>query len=240
MKTCCGALVALVMLVAWLSGAQAEKPEVAPREVLVTGDAEIKVVPDQVILTIAVETLDHDLLTAKQQNDDRVKKVLAVTAQFKIEPKHVQTDQVTIEPRTRTTNQKEEFLGYAVRKSVVICLKDMARFETVLMALLKAGTNRVDGVQFQTSELRKYRDKARLMAIRAAHDKAAALAGELGQKVGRPRSITENGASMVRRGYGNIQNESASVGDGGGGDSGFAPGQISVSASVTVKFDLAD
>ena len=223
--------------------AYADKVEVAPREISVTGEAEIKVVPDQVILTIAVETLDKDLLTAKQQNDERVKKVLAVTAQFKIEPKHVQTDQVTIEPRTRTYDQKEEFLGFAVRKSVVVCLKDMAHFEAVLMAFLKAGTNRVDGVQFQTTELRKHRDKARLLAIRAARDKATALASELGQKLGRPRSIVENGTGGIRRGgyQQNMMNDSASMpGDASGAETGFAPGQISVSASVSVRFDLAD
>ncbi len=216
--------------------------ETTPREITVSGDAEIKVVPDQVILTIAVETLDKDLLSAKQQNDERVKKVLAVTQQFKIDPKHVQTDQVTIELRTRNYNGKDEFLGFAVRKSVVICLKDMSRFEAVLMALLKAGTNRVDGVQFQTTELRKHRDAARLQAIRAAREKAVALAGELGQKLGRPRSIVENGVNPYARATGNyLQNASvAASGESGASDSGFAPGQISVSASVTVRFDLAD
>src|SRR5262249_38767119 len=148
-------------------------------------EADIKVVPDEVILTIAVENMDKDLLTAKQANDDRVKKVLGVTQQFKIDPKNVQTDQITVEPRYRSTQNGDNiFLGYNVRKSVVICVKDMKSFETILLALIKAGTNRVDGVQFQTTELRKLRDKARLQAVAAAREKAAAMAGELGQKLG--------------------------------------------------------
>jgi uncharacterized protein YggE len=232
---------ALCFVIATASVAHAEKSESPPRQILVTGDAEIKVVPDQVILSVAVETLDKDLLVAKQQNDDRVKRVLAVMQQFKVDPKHIQTDQITIEPRTRSYNQKEEFLGFAVHKSVVICLKDMSRFEAVLMALLKAGTNRVDGVQFQTTELRKQRDQARLQAIRAAHEKAVALAGELGQKLGRPRSIIENSAPNISRGAYQTSNAAlAAAGDSGATDSGFAPGQISVNASVTVTFDLAD
>jgi uncharacterized protein YggE len=224
--------------------ARADKDALPPREIVVSGDAEIKVVPDQVILTFAVDTLDKDLIVAKQQNDDRVKKIMGVTQQFKIEPKHVQTDQITIEPRYENYGSKQQFLGFGVRKSVIICLKDMSKFEALLMALLKAGTNRVDGVQFQTTELRKHRDAARLQAIRAAREKAVALAGELGQKVGRPRSIVENGggyAALGRSAYGNVQNMSTSTGGGdASSDSGFAPGQISITASVTVRFDLAD
>lgn len=219
------------------------KSEAPPREITVSGDAEIKVVPDQVILTVAVETLDKDLLTAKQQNDDRVKKVLAVTTQFKIEPKHVQTDQLTIEPKYTDYQHTDpgHFTGYNVRKSVVICLKDLTHFEAVLMALLKAGTNRVDGVQFQTSELRKHRDAARLMAVKAAREKAAAMAGELGCKLGRPRTIVEGSGGLTTAGRTAYQNMSSNAGSPDtGAEGGFSPGQISVTANVTVHFDLTD
>ena len=67
------------------------------------------------------------------------------------------------------------------------------------------------------------------------------MAGELGQKLGRPRSIVENSAANYGRSAYQTSNVAlATPGDPGGGDSGFAPGQISVSASVTVRFDLAD
>ena len=226
------------------AGAHAQsRPEPVPREIVVSGEAELKVVPDQVILTVAVETLDKELLVAKQQNDDRVKKVLAVTQQFKIEPRHVQTDQIAIEPRYKDyKNDPAYFTGFAVRKSVIICVKDMARFEAILLALLKAGTNRVDGMQFQSTELRKHRDAARLLAVRAAREKAVAMAGELGQKVARPRSIVENAAEMrtaARSAYQNTSTAVATPSD-ASGEGGFSPGQISISASVTVHFDLAD
>lgn len=235
-------LLAAALLVTSVAHAQ-PKPEPSPREIVVSGDAEVKAVPDQVILTVAVETLDKDLLTAKQQNDERVKKIMGVTQQFKIEPKHVQTDQITVEPRYKDyKNDPANFTGYAVRKSVVVCIKDMTRFEAVLLALLKAGTNRVDGVQFQSTELRKHRDAARLLAVRAAREKAVAMAAELGQKVGRPRSIVEHGAGINTAGRTAYQNmtTAAPASSESSGESGFAPGQISITASVTVHFDLAD
>ena len=213
------------------------------RSISVTGDAEMKVAPDQVILTLAVETLDKDLLLAKKQNDERVKKVLAVTSQFKIESKHVQTEQISIDPRYSDYSSKRTFEGYAVRKTIVICLKDLARFEDVLTELLKAGTNSVPGIEFQSTELRKHRDQARLMATKAAREKAVAIAGELGAKVGKPHSISENSVNVYgsRGGY-NMMNAQNSMSEGTGpadtSSTGFAPGQISIRASVTVDFDL--
>ena len=213
------------------------------RGITVGGDAEIKVVPDQVILTIAVETLDKDLLLAKKQNDERVKKVLAVATQFKVEPKHVQTEQIAIDPRYRTYSDKTTFEGYAVKKTIVICLKDLSRFEDVLTELLKAGTNSVPGIEFQSTELRKHRDQARLMATKAAREKAVAIAGELGAKVGKAVTIHENSYNSYgsRGGYSNMMAQNASSEGGGEADTsstGFAPGQISIRASVTIDFDL--
>jgi uncharacterized protein YggE len=217
----------------------------AARSVSVTGDAEIKVPPDQVILTLAVETVDKDLMTAKQSNDERAKRVLAVTQQFHIEPKHVQTDQVTIEPRYHDSDRRD-FLGFFVRKELVICLKDVGRFEDLLTALLKAGTNYVQGVQFQNTQLRRFRDQARQMAVRAAKEKATALAAELGQKLGHPLSINENintwSPYASNRGYLAAQNVASNAGGGepDSSETGFAPGQISVNANVAVSFALAD
>jgi Protein of unknown function (DUF541) len=49
----------------------------------------------------------------------------------------------------------------------------------------------VYGIEFRTCGLRKHRDAARGLAIQAAREKAIALAGELGQEVGRPIDIRE-------------------------------------------------
>lgn len=229
-------------LFVWCVAVLAAGPGAAERRsITVNGDAEVKVAPDQVILSLAVESSDKDLLTAKRQNDERVKKVLAVTQQFKIDSKHVQTDQISIDPRYERYQDKTTFLGYFVRKSIVICLKDLPRFEEVLTELLKAGTNSVPGIEFQSTELRKHRDRARSMAAKAAREKATAVAAELGARVGKAYSIRENSVSSWggRTAYQNVMNEAGNA----GGETdptpgGFAPGQISIKASLTVDFDL--
>lgn len=221
-------------------------PAQAARPITTTGDAEIKVAPDEVILILGVETWDKNIQNAKKQNDDRVKKITALTKDFGIDPKHVQTDQINVEPRYRNGLYTDaDFIGYFVRKTMVITLKDVSKFEDVFTGALSAGATHVQGVQFRTTELRKYRDQARALAIQAAREKARALAGELGRKIGEPQSIQENQSSWwssysARWGGTMSQNVVQNVGGGSAfsEEGTFAPGQISISARVTVTFDL--
>jgi uncharacterized protein YggE len=74
------------------------------------------------------------------------------------------------------------------------------------------------------------------MAIRAAQEKAIALAKELGQTVGKAHSIFEDSYGWLS-GY--AQNVSQNVGGAPpGSDSSIALGQIRVSSRVTVSFEL--
>src|SRR2546426_10660912 len=70
--------------------------DVTPSTISVSGNAEVRVVPDEVILILGVETSDMDLMKAKSLNDERVKRLLALATQFEIKPEHVQTDYINI------------------------------------------------------------------------------------------------------------------------------------------------
>jgi uncharacterized protein YggE len=239
-------LLAILILTAW-TGKQSETSE--PGLVTVTGDAEVRVVPDEVILTLGVETWDKNLSKAKRENDERVKAVLELAKTYGIESKYIQTDHVSIEPRYHDSYRQEDFIGYFVRKTIVITLKDISQFEDLLTSVLEAGVNYVHGIQFRTTELRQHRDEARALAIKAAQEKANALVGELGQRVGKPRTIREDQVgwwSWYNAWWGSrwsggpaTQNVIQEVGGESFTSEGvLAPGQITVKARVTVTFEL--
>lgn len=246
----CMLVICALLSVAAGSALAAEKPEL--RTITVSGDADVKVVPDEVTLTLGVESFEKSIAAAKSVNDGRVKKVIAVARDLGIEQKHVQTDHLTIEPRykdgsySRTWGEKRELQGYRVQKTVAVTLKDIAKFEELLGGVLDAGADHVHGISFKTTELRRHRDAARAMAIKAAREKAVALAGELGQRVGKPQEIREEhsgwntwGGSWGGRGNAMAQNAMQSVGgEGAGTDGSLAPGQIAVNARVSVMFAL--
>ena len=218
-----------------------------PRLITVTGDAEVRVVPDEVILTLGVETWNKELNIAKRENDERTKRIVDVAKKHRIEDKHIQTDYLSIEPRYKNSYEHRKFIGYFVRKSIVRTLRDISEFESVLSDVLEAGANYVHGVQFRTTELRRHRDGARSLAIKAAEEKADALARELGQKVGDPYKIQENPSGWrswynscwgSRWSGGMAQNVIQNVDSPSQADSGIALGQIKVNAKVTVSFEL--
>jgi uncharacterized protein YggE len=240
-----GLLVGVLVVAVWLSAWTADRAETAgARIVTVTGSAQVRVVPDEVILALGVETWDADLSVAKRENDARVQRVLALVAKYEIRPEHVKTDYVNIHPGDHYYNRGD---GFWVRKSIVLTVRDLTRFEELLTDTLEAGATHIHEVRFQTTELRAYKDQARALAVRAAREKAGALSGELGQKVGEPLEIRElhanwwYGASWwgARWGSGLAQNVVQELGDASAlaGQS-IAPGQIMVDASVTVSFAL--
>lgn len=240
------AAVAALLIIAWTSS---EPVSGEPRIITVSGEAEVRVVPDEVILTLGVETWDKNLDLARRQNDQVVAAVLALADGVGIAPEHVQTDYVGIEPRYRNGYYEErDFIGYFVHKTVVITLRDLAKFEGLLAQSLDAGVNYVHGIQFRTTELRKHRDEARALAVQAAREKAEALAGELGQAVGEPRLVEEvqsgwgsgyNAWWGSRWGAGMSQNVIQEIGAGDlFAEGGLSPGQISVSAKVSASFEL--
>jgi uncharacterized protein YggE len=247
-----GVISVLLLVVFGITGWTQEPSEAEETgQISVTGEAEIRVVPDEVILTLGVETWDKNMGIAKGQNDAIVARIFALADDHAIAPEHVQTDYVSIEPRFRNGYYEErDFIGYFVHKTLVITLRDLERFEDLLADALEAGVNYVHGIQFRTTELRKHRDEARALAIRAAKEKAEALAGELGQEVGDPKMIQEVQSSWwsgynswwgSRWGNGMSQNVIQEMGAGAfTGDGSLAPGQISVTARVSVTFQLTN
>ncbi len=216
-----------------------------------TGSAEIKVVPDLADLSFQVEARNTDLTKARTEQAERMSKVLATLRNAGIKDNELQTSQVEIAPHydNRENGPFEPTPGrqpvesvtarfYSVSQYVSCTLHDIKTIANVTAGAMTAGVTGIQGATLRTSELRKYRDQARAQAIRAAKEKAVALAGELGAKAGRPFTITENaygGGQMFNAG--NYQ-RSASVAGSDSGESTFAPGTISVSAHVSVSFVL--
>lgn len=218
-----------------------------PRTITVTGDADVRVVPDEVIITLGIETWDKNLDKAKNQNDERIKRVLALTNDFDIEPRHVQTDYISIDP-SYDNWERRHIDGFYVRKTIVITLKEIPKFEDFITSVLDEGVNHIHGIEFRTTELRKHKDEARALAIRAAKEKASALTSELNVDIGKPLSINEHQTgwwSWYGSWWGSYwsgsmaQNVIQEVGNNYSFEQGtIAPGQITVNAKVSVTFKL--
>lgn len=235
-------VISLLLVLAYVLPAWAQQPAEPPL-ITVTGQAEIKVAPDEVVFNIEIEKTDKDLGVAKNLNDESVRKVLALARRYNVEQQDVQTDYISVEPKYSDDEAGVDggrrsprvFIGYAVSKTVVIRFRDLARFESLFSDILKIDITRIRNVDFRTTELRKHKDQARAMAIKAAQEKAIALTREIGQTIGKAYSIREEGPE---RGYAQANAGFIAGGVFSASETTFAPGLISVQAQVTVSFRL--
>lgn len=229
--------IGLVVILLYLAGFPPNVDAGAPRLITVLGEAEVRVVPDEVIITMAVETDDPVLTVAKEANDARVREIIGLAAEFGVGAQEIQTGQLSIEPRYRDSYEKKEFIAYFVRKRITVHLKDLSKYEDLLSSLLAAGVNYIEGIQFQCSDLERYQKQAQAEAVQAAQAKAVRLAAELGREIGAPHLIQEEGTDFYPVGakrYTALQDfglgpETAST---------LAPGVLSVRSAFTVSFAL--
>jgi len=218
-----------------------------------TGSAEIRVVPDLADLLFQVEARNASLTKARIEQADRTSKVLTALRRAGIKETELQTSQVEIVPHY-DNREGEPFAPadgrrpvesvtarfYSVSQYVSCTLHDVNKIPNVTADAVAAGVTGIQGASLRTSELRKYREQARAQAIRAAKEKAVALTGELGAKVGRPFTITENSYDGGTQFFNSAvyQRSAAAPSSSEGSQSTFAPGTISVSANVNVSFNL--
>ena len=216
------------------------------RLITVSGTATVYVVPDRVVITVGIENIDKDIHKALAGVNASVLRALEIAEKHGIEKRHIGTDYVGIEPHYEYRNNQTVYVGHKARQVVALTLLDIAGYESLVTDLLKAGVNRIHDVDFQTTELRSYKDQVRVQAMQAAREKAAAMAAAAKEALARVHSITEQQSaawstfgSWWRSSPGPNSNMYWEAPVRQAIDAGaIAPGQIAVTASVSVSFEL--
>jgi len=218
------------------------------RTVQVTGSALINVTPDRALIQLGVQSNGATTDAVQFANSVAIQKVIKAVLAQGVEAKDIATDVYVIEPVYE--NYDSLYIkGYRINNIVAVTLRDVKKTSAILASALEAGANQVINVEFYTSELRKYRDQARELAMKAAKEKAQALANAAGAEAGCVLNINENSWSYYNGWwYGRNQNmwmqntvQNTAPGAGSGGSAGDEPislGQISIKAEVGATFGL--
>jgi len=218
------------------------------RTVQVTGSALINVIPDRVLIQLGVQSNGVTPTAVQLANSIAIQKVMKSLLAQGVEAKDIATDVYVIEPVYKEYDSLV-IKGYRINNVVAITLRDIKQTSTILAVALDAGANQVLNVEFYTSELRKYRDQARELAMQAAIEKAQALAEAAGAETDCVLNINENswsyyngwwyGRSQNLWTQNTIQNAAPSGGSSSGaGDEPISLGQISIKAEVNASFGL--
>ena len=214
------------------------------RMLTVIGTSTVYAAPDKVSISFAAISRDKNLSEAKQKNDSAIKKVNQIFTKYKIEQKNITIGRLNIDSHYSYRNEPPEFMYYEIHQRISVSLENVENYESFLTDLLNAGIDRIYDVEFSVQDIKKYKNDARVAAVKAAEEKAALLcvaADNGGKKLAPGTIIRITEIPQQNFGIGYAANQSMSLEKNAVSDvaGGITPiGQIQITAQVEIVFAL--
>jgi hypothetical protein len=128
----------------------------------------------------------------------------------------------------------QEPTAYRVRNMVVLTSKQIDQAGAYIDAAAEAGANRVDSLTFSHDQGEALRDQAAVKALQKAVKTAEKLAQAAGMKIKRIQRIEYSSPGP------RVRYARASLAEAGGAPTPIEAGELSVSATVRVVFEIQD
>lgn len=244
----------LVLGIGLLSGCGGEMPEdtaiaeecfINPAEeatgsgtVTVSAEGEVRIAPDMAEVTLGVENTEADAAEAQRKNSEGVEALLRVLAGLGISEQSIQTTDYSMYPRY--DDWGEEITGYRIVTDLTISDLTISELPEVLDACSESGVTEVNRVRYFCSSYDEAYEEAIAEAVKRAREKAAVLAEAAGRSLGEIAEMTEgyeDTSLRYREDNGAFMMATEEEMDAGSGKA-WMPGEVSVTAQVTVNYTL--
>lgn len=201
-------------------------------QIIVSGEGKIKVTPDYVIISVGVENTGEQAADVKKKNDIAIDAVIKYLKKTKLPESDFQTKQVQLN-KTYDYEKKKHY--FTASQTISITLKDLSKYDTMMLGLVDSGINVINGVDFRSTKVAEYESQARVKAVQNAKAKAQDYAGALNQKMGKAILVSDNSSTYYPRPYMAAMKMSA---DTEMSRETLAIGEIEVTANVTINYAL--
>ena len=169
----------------------AATPPATATRITVTGTGNVSGVPNQLSLSMGVQTSAGSVATALRQANAAARSVTAVLGRSGVAASDIQTSGLSIYPNYSGGSGVPS--GYQVSEQLTITLRRLSVAGSQISAAARAGGNAttVDGVSLNLSDTSSLLAAARVRAVADARAKAAAYARALGHSLGPVLSMSE-------------------------------------------------
>lgn len=159
--------------------------------ITVTGTGKVSGVPNQLSLSMGVQTSAGSVATALREANAAARSVAAVLRRSGVASSDIQTSGLSIYPSYSGSSGVPS--GYQVSEELTITLRRLSVAGSQISAAARAGGNatRVDGVSLNLSDTSALLAAAREKAVADAKAKAAAYAHALGRPLGPVATMSE-------------------------------------------------
>ena len=207
-------------------------PAVPQPQVVASASGEARLAPDRATVLIGVETRAATATAAARENNGRQQGVIAAIVSAGVPREQISTESYNVMPDMRSDRpgQNPVVVGYVVSNVVRVDVRRTDQVGPVIDAALGKGANRIQSLEFYSSNTDAGRRQALAEAIGKARGDAEAMARAAGGKLGPlvEASTTESGPRPLYR--------LAGVSDKSAFATPIEPGELTVRVEVTTRW----
>jgi uncharacterized protein YggE len=205
------------------------------RTVNVTGNAQVILSPDIAYISIGVHTQAQTAKDAVASSNTATQAVIDAIKAQGVDAKDIQTTNFSVYQQTQTgPNGETGPIVFMTDNTVYVTMHDLTKIGNILDASIAAGANNIYGITFDVQNKDAATKTGRDEAMADAQAQAEQLAAASGATLGPVQSVTyySNTPSPI------YYDKAVPAGVGGGGSVPISSGQLTLTVSVNVIYEL--
>ena len=157
--------------------------------IVVTGEYEIRAVPDIVTLSLSIAETGFEVAKARNNIETRSKTLIASFDALGITKEDISSAQLQITPHYNWDNSAQIYAGTEVSRTIEVTLRDLSRYDDLIRAIIDARVAQIYATRVSSSKEKKFREDALRGAIQDGLEKAQIMVAHLPEKIGPVYSI---------------------------------------------------
>jgi uncharacterized protein len=211
----------------------------APSRIEVGGQGTVDRMPDRVIVSFSIVTNDDNAARATSANNTTYNALVARLHGLGIEPAAIKTTAYDLNYNPRPAQPNPQFqprYGYVVTRSVAVTSDRTDQAGAIVDAGVAAGVTNVGGIAFGLRDTRGAYRAALAAAVADAESGAQAIAAAAHVRIVRLLTVSAGAYAPAPRPFPQVARMAASAAN---VPTDVQPSNLSVSASVTVTYEIA-
>lgn len=221
---------AAALLFALLLAIPAAQADGLQTQITVQGSGSVSTQPDMVTIHVNASALEESMLSAQQSISETVAKATQALFSLGIAEADIVTISYGYYPRYSYEQDPPKLTGYQASHALEITCRDIRLLDAVITALTDSGIAEINDVGYGVADKNGLYKQALELAVRAAEEKAAAMAAASGVTLTGLECLTENQGYDARYAMVTSAKGEETM------NTGIRSGSISVSASVTAVY----
>ena len=211
----------------------------ADSEITVNGTGETLVSADMAVISLGVNARDKDVLKAQAKVNEAIASIRTALIENGVAEEDINTDYINIYAMYDYASGSEELTAYNANSNLAIRVLKKEAVGQLIDVAFEAGANTLNGITFSATDTSSAKANSLKLAFEDAKAKAEILAEAAGLHIIGIENIREGNSYSYDSGIANFSRQEVMDAKAVGGTV-VQAAKISVTASVTVTFDVRD